>query len=462
MLGKNRAFTLVTALTLALGIGANTAMFSVADALLLRPLPYGHPERLMLVYAWKAGAAGPFSLPRFEFLRDHGQSFAAIAAFTSETFNLSRRGDPEQLPSARVSWNFFDALGVSPALGRSFRSEEDQAGGRQVVLISSRLWAERFGRQPDIIGQSITLDSRDYTVIGVLPAGFEFSPLGADIDIWAPRVFDLNLITPARARAGTGFLNAVARLRPDVKASQAQAEMDVLNQQYRREFPKMPDADPGLTIVAGKLQERVVANVRPALLILAGAVGFLLLIACANVASLLLSRALGRRREIAVRAALGASRGAVMRQLLTESVALAAMGGTLGALLSAWGTRALSALLQGNLPRAREIAMDGRVLAFTAALSLLTGLLFGLIPALHLSKPDLNTVLRGESRGSIGSAGRSAMRNLLVVTQVALSMVLLIGSGLLIRSFARLQEVNAGFDPRNLLTMNIALAPAKY
>ena len=465
MLLKSPGFALVAIVTLALGIGANTAIFSVANALLLRPLPYAHPERLVLVYAEKADTPGdihPLSYPHATFLGEKSRAFSGFAAFTSEDFNLTGVGDPEQLSAARVTWNFFDVLGVRPAMGRAFLPEEDQPGGRAVCLISHALWTRTFGARADIAGQNITLDATPYTIIGVLPRGFHFEPLGAQVDLWTPRVFDLNITTPAQIRAGVGFLTAVARLAPGIGAGQAQAEMHILDRQYKRENPGMPDADPAQSIRAQDLQEQTVSHVRTAVLILCGAVGLLLLIACANVAALLLSRALARRKEMAIRAALGARRAALIGQLLAESVLLAIAGGALGIALSDLGTHALAALGQGNLPRVEEIGIDWRVMAFTAALSLITGVLFGLVPALQLSRQDLNPVLRAEGRGSSGGRKRNRARGALVVAQVALSMVLLVGAGLLIRSFVRLRSVSAGFDAHNVLTMNISLPPARY
>ena len=465
MLSKSPGFALVAIVTLALGIGANTAIFSVANALLLRPLPYAHPERLVLVYAAKPDAPRaiqPFSFPRATFVSEKSRAFSGFAPFTNENFNLTGIGDPEQLSAARVSWNFFAVLGVRPALGRAFLPEEDRPGAQAVCLISHALWTRAFAARADIAGQNITLDATPYTIVGVLPRGFQFAPLGTGVDLWAPRVFDLNITTPAQIRGGVGFLSAVARLAPGVTAGQAEAEMDVLDRQYKSENPRMPDADPAQTMRARDLQEQTVSNVQTAVLILCGAVGLLLLIACANVAALLLSRALARRKEMAIRAALGARRAALIGQLLTESVLLALAGGALGIALSAWGTHALAALGQGSLPRVEEIGIDWRVMAFTAALSLITGVLFGLLPAMQLSRQDLNPMLRAEGRGSAGSRRRNRLRGALVVAQVALSMVLLVGAGLLIRSFVRLRNVSAGFDARNVLTMNIALPPARY
>ena len=463
-LAKSRGFAALATLTLALGIGANTAIFTVANALLLRPLPYPDPDRLVLVSMAansQRDQLKSMSFLRFRMLTERSRGFSALAGFVNESFDLSGRGEPEQLRAARVSWQFFDVLGVRPAMGRSFTASEDQAGARPVVIISHALWMRLFGGR-QVVGQNITLDSRDYTVIGVLPAGFVFSPLGTDVDVWAPHVFELNIATPQQVYGGASFLTVVARLGPGITREQAQAEMDVLERQYRQDNPGRPDIDPKNSLVVADLREQLVANIRPALLVLLGAVGFVLLIACANVASLLLSRALGRRKEIAVRAALGASRATLIRQLITESLLLALAGGICGVLLSEWGTRVLTRLTADTLPNISGVHMDGWVLAFTAGISLASGFLFGLAPALQLSKPDLNTVLRDEGRGSTGNRKRNYARNLLVVSQVALSTVLLVGSGLLIGSFVRLQTVSLGFDPRNILTLRIALPPTKY
>jgi putative ABC transport system permease protein len=462
MLAKSPGFALVAILTLALGIGANTAIFTVANALLLRPLPYANPGRLALLFADRRGQLQGFSYLRYSLLRDQTRSFSGVAAFASDTFNLTGRGDPEQLSSARVSANFFDVLGVHPELGRTFAANGDQPEAKPEVMISHSLWLRRFGVAKDIIGESVELDSRDYTIIGVLPSGFTFSELGANVDIWSPRVFEHSLASAERVRLGVGYLYGVARLESGSTEDQAQAEMDVLNRQYQRDNPGRPDVDPNQKVVVRDLQQQVVANFRPALLVLMGAVGFVLLIACANVASLLLSRALGRKKEIAIRAALGASRGALVRQLIVESLLLAMVSGICGILFSQWCTHVLASLTLSNLPRMADARIDLPVLAFTVAISLASGILFGLAPALQLSKPDLNTVLRDEGRGSTGSRGRNSARNLLVIAQVALSMVLLVGSGLLIRSFVRLQTVNLGFDPAHVLTARIALPPTKY
>jgi putative ABC transport system permease protein len=465
LFARNPGFALVAVFTLAIGIGANTAIFSVADALLLRQLPYSQPDRLVLLDGQRKVAnvnGGPLSWPRFLQVQGAQRSFSGLAAFTNETFNLTGRGDPAQVAAARVSWDFFDILGVHPALGRAFRPQEDRAGGDNVVLISHALWERHFASDPHVAGRPITLDSKDHTVIGVLPRGFEFALLGPNIDLYAPRVFDLNLLAPGQAQGGVMFLNFVGRLHPGLGIRQAQAEMDTLAAQYRQDNPKLPDADPGLTVRVANLQDQMVAGVRTAVLILFGAVGLVLLIACANVSSLLLSRALGRQREMAVRTAIGASRGGLIRQLLTESLLLALAGGILGAALSAWGTRVLAAMARNSLPLASAIHADGAVLAFALAVSVLAGILFGLAPALQVSRPDLNSVLRSEGRGATSGRRHNFFRNLLVVSQVALSMILLIAAGLLVRNLVRLSSASPGFDSSHLLTMNITLPPARY
>ncbi len=462
---KSPGFAAVAVLTLALGIGANTAIFSVANALLLRPLPYAEPDRLVLLSSQKTGmpfTLGLLSWIRFEQLSRESRSFSGLAAFTNEVFNLTGLDQPEQLQAARVSWNFLPVLGIQPSLGRGFTLQEDRPGGLPVVLLSDRLWRRRFAADRSVVGHHITLDQQDYTIIGVLPAGFRFDLLGPQTDLVATRVFDLNLATPQQVQGGAGFLNAVARLRPGVRLDQAQAEMNALAARYRSERPGFPDADPALTVRAGWLRDDTVANYRSTVWILFGAVGLVLLIACGNVASLLFARALGRRSETAVRTALGAARGHLVRQLLTESVLLSLGGGFAGVLLSAWGTRLVVSLAGSQLPCAQEISTDGRVLLFTLVLSIGVGLLFGLAPVFQVSRAQLNTVLRGEGRGATPGNNRNTVLQLLVLGQVALSTVLLIGAGLLLRNFVQLRATSPGFDSSNLLTMNISLPQARY
>jgi predicted permease len=447
-LARAPGFTAVAILTLAVGIGANTAIFSVANALLLKPLPFAQPERLALI---NRQGGGPLSWPKFQFIREHARSFSAIAAFTSETFNLTGRGDPEQVRAARVSWNFFDVLGVRPALGRTFRPEEDRPGGDLVAL----------ARKAADMGHVLTLDGKDYTVAGVLPPGFEFGFLG-EVDIVTPRVFELNLVTPQQVDRGVMFLSFVARLAPGATLAQANAELDALSSAYRRVYAALPDADPSVVVRAGNLRDEMVANARPSVLILFGAVALVLLIACANVSGLLLSRALARTREIAVRIALGADRGEIVRQLMAESLIVALAAGALGTFLGSAGVAALAKMAASKLPRASEIHSDWRVLLFTLGVSILAGVLFGLVPAIQVSRPDLASALRDESRGATASRGRNRWRGMLVVGQTALSTVLLISAGLLLRNFEQIRRSGAGVDSSGLLTMKIALPPARY
>jgi putative ABC transport system permease protein len=464
LLGRSPVFAIVAIMTLAIGIGANTAIFSVADALLFRPLPFRDPARLVMLSQSARQARrqqGPLSWLRWQTLQHSSHSFAEMAAFTNEVFNLTGRGDPEQIVSARVSWNFFDVLGVRPLRGRTFRPEEDTPGGAAVALVTHAFWTRHFGAVEFSPGRTMTLDGRDYTIAGILPPQFRFEALGLAA-IWAPRVFERNIITPAQITGGSAFLNVVARLRPDLSISQAQAEMDTLATQYRHDQPQAADADPSLVVYAGRLQDELSASLRPALEILAAAVTLLLLIACANVAGLLLSRALARRQEMAVRAATGASRRALIGQMLVESVVLALLGGGAGVLLSSWGTDALAALAESQLPGMPKIAIDARVLAFTFILSAVCGVLFGLVPALEISRADLNLALRAESRGATAGRRPAYLRNVLVICQVMISVVLLIGAGLLLRSFVQLRTASPGFDSRHVLTMNIALPPARY
>jgi len=457
-------FAGVAVLTLALGIGANGAIFSVLNALLLRPLPYANPERLVLISGQKKdspAAGGSLSWTRFEMVRDNSRSFTGVAAFTSEAFNLTGRGDPEEVPAARVSWNFFQVLGVPPALGRSFREAEDRTGGDNVILLSDAFWRRRFAADPAVVGSNLTLDQKDYAVVGVLPPGFRFDLFEQDADIIAPRVFELNIATPQQVYGGASFLKYVARLAPAASIRSAQAEMDALAAQYRRENPKFPDTTPSWMIHAGNLREDMVANSRTAVLIVFGAVALVLLIACGNVGNLLLSRAVGRKREMAVRIALGASRANLVRQLFVESLILALLGGALGVFAGSWGTRLLTSIAEGSLPRAREIHTDPAVLAFTMALSILAGVLFGFAPAIDASRSEVAAALRAEGRGTSSGRQSHALRNLLVVFQVALSTVLLMSAGLLLRNYLQL-PARPGFEPRNLLSLTIALPPTRY
>ena len=466
MLRKNSGFTFAAVLTLALGIGGNTAIFTVTSALLLRPLPLHDPQQLVLinlkrVEGTKETTNGCCTLARFEQLRDRSQSFSGVAAVTNDSLNLTGHGEPEQVSIARVSPNFFQVLGIKPRLGRTFTDDEGRPEGKPVVIISDALWHTRFGGSPDVIGKTVNLDSTPQTIIGVLPPEIHL-PFIAPAEVWSARYFELSLLTPQHIRSGVGYLTVIARLKPQVSLPSAMAEMDILNRQYTAENPKAPDAGPNTSILIGRLQELVVADIRTRLLVLSAAVGVVLLIACANVASLLLSRALARRKEIAIRAALGAERGDIIHQLLTESVLLSLLGGACGLVLAWIAIRGLAISSAHVFLPQIPIGLDWRVLLFTLAISVVTGLIFGAAPTLQLSRTDVNSTLRDEGRGSAGSRRRTQMKGALVIGQVALSMILLTAAGLLVRSFAHLLAVFPGFDPENVLSMNISLPTVKY
>lgn len=465
MLAKSPGFTLAAIITLALGIGGNTAIFTVTNALLLRAFPYRDPSRLVMLNSVRKGSVdqggGDFSLNRYELIRDRNHSFTGVAVFAIDSFNLTGRGEPEQVSAARISPNFFDVLGVSPQLGRAFSNEDGQVAGPPVVMISDALWRTHFGGDSGIVGQSVTLDSQPFTIIGVLPAGIQF-PFVGQADVWSPRYFELSLMTPEHLRAGVGYLTPIARLAPRASLQQANAEMNVLQQQYSQAFPKEPEAGTDVSTVAGNLQELTVANVHTLFIVLSIAVGLVLMIACANVASLLLSRALARGKEIAIRSALGARRSVIIRQLLVESMLLALISGVLGLGLGIWGTKLLGSYGQANLPTGFDFSIDGRVLIFTLLVSVGTGIVFGSFPALKLVRTNINSELRDEGRGSTGSHKRMQAKNLLVVFQIAVCMLLVIGASLMIQTFANLQRVELGFDPANVLSMNISLPTVKY
>ena len=461
VLAKTPAFTILAIGTLALGIGANTAIFSVANSVLLRPLAYKDPSQLVRISAQRDGSCC-VSLPYFTALTEANRSFSGVAAYQFDAANAMLPDGPEQIEAERVSGNFFDVLGVEPLAGRSFTPEEDQPDGNPVALIGYELATRLFGAAGNALGQHLALNSKDYTLIGVLPPKFGVRLLGRQPEIWMTRLIDFSLTTPQRVNLGGMYHEAIGRLRPGVAPARARAESDIIFQQYKQDKPGNFDSTSDVNITVGDLQANLVADVRPTLLILSAAVGLVLLIACANVASLLLFRALARRKEFAIRSALGAPRWAMIRLLLTESVVMAVVSGGLGVLLGYGGTRYLSAFTQANLPQMADVPMDPRVLAFAVAISVLSGIVFGLTPALQLSRPDVSAMLSEEGRGSAGSRHSNRARSILVMAQVALSMVLLVGSGLLIRSFWRLRSVDPGFDDTHLLTAQAFLPPTSY
>ena len=464
MLARSPGFTLATILALTLGIGGNTAIFTVTNALLLRSLPYKDPGRLVMLSSVRRGSSdegGNFSLNRYELIRDHSHSFSGVAAWAIDSFNLTGRGEPEQVPVARITPNFFDLLGVTPQLGRTFSEEDSKVDAPPVVMISDELWRTRFNGNRNIIGQTVTLDSQLYTIVGVLQARIQFPFIG-QADVWSPRYFELTIMPAKYMRAGVGYLTPVARLKPGVAIKSASAEMDVLHRQYSQEFPNEPETGPDVSVVVGNLQELTVANVHILFLVLSIAVGLVLMIACANVASLLLSRALARGKEMAVRSALGAGRGVIIRQLLIESTQLALISGGLGLGLGIWGTKELGRFGAASLPGGFAFSIDGRVLLFTLGVTLLTGLIFGSFPAFKLARTNINSELRDEGRGTTGGYKRMQAKNLLVIFQIAVCMLLLIAASLMIRTFSNLQHVELGFGPANVLSMNISLSTVKY
>jgi putative ABC transport system permease protein len=458
MLAQKPGFAAAAVLALALGIGANSAIFSVVNAVLLRSLPYEEPNQLLIVQSTRrqdSGRSGSSSYPDFADWKGQNQVFDEMAAFRSKGLTLTGAGEPERLQGARVSASFFPLLGVKTSLGRTFLPEEDKPKAERVVVISHGLWQRRFGGDANIIGQSLTLDAQSYTVVGVLAAGFDFPIEIEKADVWSPLALDGQLLE----QRGAHFLKVIARLKPGVSPQTAQAEITTIASRLEQQYPE-DDTDRIVTLYS--LYDHLVGGIRPALLVLLGAVGFVLLIACSNVANLLLARAAARQKEIAIRMALGASRGRIVRQLITESLILAFIGGGAGLLLALWGVESLIALSPANLPRLSGIGVDGWVLGFTLLISVMTGIIFGLAPALKASRPDLNDALKEGGRGSTEGFSGRRLRNLLVVSEMALALVLLISAGLLIRSFLQLQQVNAGFDPANVLTMSVQLPESKY
>ena len=455
MLWKRPGFAAVVVSTLALGIGANTAIFSVVNAVLLRPLPYRNAERLVWVAGNVRGGTNRASVSPPDYVDYRAQNtvfeeFAASGSVASAV-NLTGAGEPERLTGSRVTANYFRAFGVKPALGRVFGGDEERAGPEPVAVLSDGLWRRRFGGDPSVVGKSLTLDGKAVTVVGVAPPEFQY-PAGTEL--WVP----LDLDDPEMKIRAAHFLRPIGLLKEGVTLEQARAETDLIARRLEEQYPETNERW-SLNLVP--LEEQVVGGVRTSLWVLLGAVGFVLLIACANVSNLMLARAAGLRRELALRTALGASRWRVARQQLTESVLLALAGGALGLLLASWGVDVLTALGAGDIPRTREIGVDGRVLAFTAALSVLTGLVFGLLPALRASRTNLNEVLKDAGRGTAGP-GRGRVRAALVVSEIALALTLLVGAGLLVKSFVGLRRVNPGFEPANVLTVRIDLARARY
>ncbi len=465
MLAKSPGFSSVAILTLALGIGANTTIFSVVNAVLLQPLPFSEPDRLVAavgIDAHNNEHGRPLSYPDFADLRKQTQSLEGLAAYSSADFTLTNAGEPLHVHGETVSADLFAVLRARPLLGRTFNETEDQVGTR-VVILSQGLWKERFGADPNIAGRTIKLDGQIYSVIGVMPAEFQF-PLESE-----PRVLWTTMAgmaspgadgdRPITEQRGAHFLSAIGRLKPGVTLQQADQETAAIATGLEKQFPA---TDGHLSIGLQPQIEALVGDIRPVLLMVLGAVAFLLLIACANTANLLLARASGRQREMAIRVSMGAARGRILRQLLTESVLLSLAGGLLGLLIAVWGTRLFATLASVPIPRLKSATVDFRVLGFTLVVSLLTGVLFGLAPAFHALRFDLFHSLKEGGRNTTEGKGHSRLRSLLVISEIALSVVLLIGASLLLESMIHLVRQSPGFDPHNVLAFNINLPDVRY
>src|SRR5579872_7117911 len=463
MLRKNPGFTAVAMLTLALGIGANTAIFSVVNAVLLRPLPYTGSAQLLDISQTDraAGRAGvPVSFTKFTEISRQSRALESVAAYYSFSPSLVSDREPELLNGVRVSSDFFRVLGISPARGRTFLPEEEAPGGSDAAVISDAFWHNRFAADPGIIGRALSLDGKSVVVVGILPASFHFPLQFPEPDVWLPRVSDPTFLKPEQVHTGAGYLSMMARLRSGETISRAQTELAGINARYKEQFGSYVDATK-YALTATSLEESLVGPVRASLIVLLAAVGFVLLIACVNVANLLLARATSRQREIGIRKALGASRLRLVRQLLSESVVLALGGGVLGVALAGTLMPVVRTLSPGTVPRLADAGLDASVLLFSVALCGATGVLFGLMPSLQAAGRELQETLKEGSRGSQGSA-RGRFRSVLVIAEIGMALLLMTCAGLLMDSFARLRNVNPGFSPKSVMTFPLRLPPVRY
>ncbi len=457
---KSPGFSLVAIIGLGLGIGANVALFSVVNSVFLRPLPYHEPDRLVRLSSTNEAqnlTRVGFSYPRFLEVQQRQQVFSDLALSAGNAFTMTGRGDPEQLIGLHASATLLPALGLQPLLGRNFSQDEDRPGGTPVALVSHDFWRQRFNRDPSVLGQALTLNGAPYTIIGVLPEAASAFPLN-QLQIWVPRPAEVPFLVPAQLNNGGFFFQATARLRPGVSLAQAREAMDVIAAGYRTANPTNVDAPSHIEVVP--VLDDAVGEQRQSYLMLFGAVSCVLLIACANIANLLLARFAGRRKEIAARLALGASRAIVLRQLVTESMVVAMLGGAVGLLLAYWALRAVVVLGADLIPRAVEIGLDPVALGFSLLVTIVTGLLIGLLPAWQAARVNVHETLKEASRGSTGGGQR--VRAGLLVAEVSLSLVLLIAAGLLLTSFARLQRVEPGFEPEGVFTAQVVLPQQRY
>jgi putative ABC transport system permease protein len=453
-LSRTPGFTAIAAFTLALAIGATTAIFSVIDGVLLKPLPFRDPERVVRVTNIRDGNRMVSSVPDFLDIKTQSKSFSSLAAIDNQAMNLTGGSEPERVQAARVGAMFWSLLGVTPPIGRGFAPNEDSQSAGRTVVLSDGLWKRRFGQDPRIVGKTIALDGNSYIVIGVAPARFSFPDRP---DVWIPLVFSSDDLNPEGR--GAHWMGIIGRLAPNVTVAQATSELATITRRLEQQYP---ESNTGMSGAVIPMQEYMVGDVRPALYVMLGAVAFVLLIACANVANLLLVRAASRESEMAVRTALGAGAWRIVRQLVIESVLLAVIGGVLGTLMALWGVDLLLAMAPNGLPRINEVSVNGSVLLFTAGVTAVTGVLFGLFPALHAARANVSGILKDGMRGSSGGVASRRARNTLVMAEMALAVVLLVGAGLLIRSFSKLLAVDPGFRAERVVTFAIAAPDTKY